>query len=445
MRDLSLFHPYPIEIKKILLMRALELAVSQKNDNLTQKLIDIIKELPMDTEMRTAINYYEAEKVRMQGYFKSALPLYKAAAMSPSLKYSALARFRIADFNSNLADVKQNRTILEFERLKFAWGEKKFKIQVLNKLVDLYLKTNNFYMALTTLDLISLISAKQKPVIEQRMVQIMEELFYYNNDNQFDPIKALALFDEFGYLINRSPYQTAIIIKLSDRLVALDLLDRAYNLLDSYMQTHLKTLSHQEISAMGSRLALINMFRKDEIYALENLKKTDYPDISETLATQRKIIEAKAYVLQGMPQKALDLLKDNTSRNAILLKSEIYWDSQQWDKASDMLRYLVKKPKKGEPLSEEQIRYILDWLTALKQAGKETVIVRVRNTFKPYFDKTSYASIFNLLTDFLENDTISIKDIDRTIQNVQAFSNFAKEYTKSLLKENITEKQNDSQ
>ncbi len=445
MRDLSLFHPYPIEIKKILLMRALELAVSQKNDNLTQKLIDIIKELPMDTEMRTAINYYEAEKVRMQGYFKSALPLYKAAAMSPSLKYSALARFRIADFNSNLADVKQNRTILEFERLKFAWGEKKFKIQVLNKLVDLYLKTNNFYMALTTLDLISLISAKQKPVIEQRMVQIMEELFYYNNDNQFDPIKALALFDEFGYLINRSPYQTAIIIKLSDRLVALDLLDRAYNLLDSYMQTHLKTLSHQEISAMGSRLALINMFRKDEISALENLKKTDYPDISETLATQRKIIEAKAYVLQGMPQKALDLLKDNTSRNAILLKSEIYWDSQQWDKASDMLRYLVKKPKKGEPLSEEQIRYILDWLTALKQAGKETVIVRVRNTFKPYFDKTSYASIFNLLTDFLENDTISIKDIDRTIQNVQAFSNFAKEYTKSLLKENITEKQNDSQ
>ena len=445
LRDISYFHSYPIEIKKALLLRAIEQAIIQKNDSLAQKLLNITKELPMDNEMVAALNYYEAEKVRMQGYFQTALPQYKAAAMSYSSKYSALARFRIADFNSRLTDVKLEKVILEYERLKFAWGEKKFKIEVLNKLVELYLKTNNFYMALSTLDLIGSISAKQKPIIEQRMVQIMEELFYYNNDNQFSPIKALALFDDFGYLANRSPYQTEIIIKLSDRLVALDLLDRAYNLLENYLQTHREILSHQEISAMGSRLALINMFRNDVNTALENLKKTAYPDISETLATQRKIIEAKAYVLQGYPQKALDLLKDNTSRNAILLKSEIYWNSQQWDKASEMLRYLVEKPQKGQDLSETQIRYILDWLTALKQAGKETVIVRVRNTFKPYFDKTSYASIFNILTDFLENDKISIKDINRTVQNVQAFSNFAKEYTKSLMKENITEKKNATQ
>lgn len=439
LRDISFFHAYPIEIKKILLLRALELSIAHRNEDLTQKLLSILKELPLNSDYQAATTYFEAEKVRLQGYIRSALPLYKAVALSSSNKYSSLARFRIAEFNSNLAEGKPLKTILEFERLKFAWGEKNFKIAVLNKLVDLYLKTNNFYMALRTLNLISLLSKKQKPIVEQRMVQIMEELYYYNNDNQFDPIKALALFDDFGYLTDRSPYQTEIIIKLSDRLVALDLLDRAYDLLNNYLKEHKQILSHQEISAMGSRLALINMFKNDENTALENLKKTKYDDISETLATQRKIIEAKAYVQLGNPQKALDLLKDNFSRNAILLKSEIYWNSQQWDKASDMIRYLVKKPKAGETLSEEQIRYILDWLTALKQAGKETVIVRIRNTFKPFFDNTSYSSMFNLLTDFLEDDKISIKDINKTIKNVQGFSNFAKEYTKSLMKENITE------
>ena len=101
---------------------------------------------------------------------------------------------------------------------------------------------------------------------------------------------------------------------------------------------------------------------------------------------------------------------------------------------------MVEKPEKDKPLTEEQIRFVLDWITALKQAKKETVIVRVRNTFLPYFEKTPYISLFNILTDHFEDDTISITDVDRTIQNVKAFSDFAKQYTQSLLSENIVKK-----
>lgn len=190
---------------------------------------------------------------------------------------------------------------------------------------------------------------------------------------------------------------------------------------------------------MGGRMALINMFQQDEETALQNLENTHYENISSTLKLQRRIIEAQAYAQKGLPEKALALLGDNLSKNALLLKADIYWKTEQWDKASETLRYLVEKPKVDQPLSEEQIRYILDWLTALKQAGKETVIVRVRNTFLPYFEETPYISIFNILTDFLENDKISLKDVDHTIQNVQAFSNFAKQYTKSLMSETVSE------
>lgn len=440
LRDLSYFHSYPEMIKRTLFLRALDYANRKQNEDLMQKLLTLVKELRADNDLIAAQNYYEAEKVRMQGYFKSALPLFLNAARSGSNYFSAMARFQIADFNSRVADAKQAPIILEFERLKYAWGERNFKIKVLNKLVELYLKTNDFHQALSTLQLISSLSSKQKSVVEQRMIQIMEELYYYNNDSQFNPIKALALFDDFGYLISRSPYQTAITIKLADRLVAVDLLDRAYNLLSRYLFENKNKLSHEEISAMGGRMALINMFKHDELSALQDLDRTRFSDIPETLAVQRKIIEAKAYVQLGNPQKALAMLKNNTSRNAILLKSEIYWNSGQWDKASDMLRLLVEKPEKDKPLTEEQIRFVLDWITALKQAKKETVIVRVRNTFLPYFEKTPYISLFNILTDHFEDDTISITDVDRTIQNVKAFSDFAKQYTQSLLSESIVKK-----
>lgn len=447
LRNIHFVYDYPVTIKKNIVLRGVVYAIDKKSDALAQAFLNVLKELPPTNETFAAYNYYDAEKIRLQGYLKSSLSQYRAAALSRSSLYSALARFRIADFNRNIANAKQNRTIQEFERLRFSWGEKQFKINVLNSLVDLYLKTTNFYMALKTLNDLSNLSGNQKSAIEQRMIQIMEEIYYYNNDNQFDPIKALALFDDFGYLIERSPHQTAIVIKLADRLVAVDLLQRAEQLLNSYMQQKHHSLSHNDLSAMGGRLALIDLFRNDENSAIKHLKETEFYDINETLRLQRKIIEAKALVQLGDIEKALDMLAGNNSKNALLLKSQIYWDSERWDEASDTIRFLVEKPVEGQPLSDEQIRYILDWLTALKLAGKETVIVRIRNTFMPYFEKTPYASLFNLLTDKLEQDTISIKQIDKTIQNIQTFSNFARQYTQSLMrsldgKDNKDDKEN---
>ena len=68
----------------------------------------------------------------------------------------------------------------------------------------------------------------------------------------------------------------------------------------------------------------------------------------------------------------------------------------------------------------------------LKKSGKETVIVRLRNKFMPYFKDTKYYSVFNILTGQLEDDKIDINSIDRMVNDVAAFSNFAKIYSNSL-------------
>jgi len=440
MKNINYINAYPNEVKKRLSIRGVEYALEKENYELAQKFINILREVPIDDELNAIIHYYDAEKIRLQGYIRSALPEYKVAAMSLSNKYSALARFKIAEFNSQVANAKLSRTIQEFERLKFSWGEKNFKINVLNKLVDLYLKNSNFYLALKTLEDISDLSKKHTKDVERRMVEIMEEIFYYNNDNQFSTIKALALFDDFGDLIKRSQKQTAITLKLADRLVAVDLLDRAYKMINDYMKNNKYKLIDTEISAMGSRLALINLFKNQESEALRNLDITEKKDIPETLELQRRIIRAHALTKQGNTDEALELLKDDSSKNAILLKTQIYWDAKDWDNASDTIRLLIKKPDENQPISDEQIHYILDWLTALKQAGKETVIVRVRNSFMPYFKNTKYYSMFSLLTGYLEKDKLSIDDIEKTVNDVQLFSDFTKQYTQSLIDDNLKEK-----
>ena len=75
----------------------------------------------------------------------------------------------------------------------------------------------------------------------------------------------------------------------------------------------------------------------------------------------------------------------------------------------------------------------------MKKAGHETVIVRLRNKFMPWFKDTKYYSVFSILTDTLENSQINIRVIDKAINDVETFSNFAKIYNQSLMTSNLTE------
>ena len=91
--------------------------------------------------------------------------------------------------------------------------------------------------------------------------------------------------------------------------------------------------------------------------------------------------------IRDRTDEALKLLNDDYSKNATLLKAEIFWNARQWGDAADAIKYLIEKPTPGKPVSQEQINYILDWATTLKKAGRETVLVRLRNKFMPYFER----------------------------------------------------------
>lgn len=269
------------------------------------------------------------------------------------------------------------------------------------------------------------------------MVSLFEDIYYNNQDDNIPALKSLALYQDYSWLAPMSEHYNAIVQKLADRLVAVDLLGRAYNILETQLSAG--NLTPNEAGTVGTRMALINLFNNQPEKAVAILDKTESDRLTPTIIAHRRIIRAKALSALGRPQEALDLLKEDYSRNGILVKTEIFWNNRQWGDAADSIKYLIEKPQKGKPLTNEQIQLILEWATALKKAGRETVIVRLRNTFKPYFQNTPYISIFNVLTDTLEADKIDIKNIDETINNISAFSNFAKIYAESMQKSSLSE------
>lgn len=434
---ISIIRDYPEEIKDRIALVGAQIALNAGDDLAAQNFIDLLKNSKHPGRLVPAVHYFTGKKLVLQGSPMSAVNEYKRILPMDSLKYSAMARKEIVEIGLKLNLFPLEKAISEFERLRYTWSEKTFKLSLLDGLADMYVKNKDFYNAFGILNELKSLSEEQdKPIIEKRMVKLFEDVYISNEADNMPALKSLAMYQDYEWLAPKSSRYNTIVQKLSDRLVAVDLLDRAEALLSN--QLRYEAMTKLDRAKIGTRIALVNLFNKKNEEAVLMLDATQSDNLPETLSLQRKIIRAKALTNLDREDEALELLKNDYSKNAILLKSEIYWNAGLWGPASDNLKYLIEKPTPGQVLSEEQVNYILDWATALKKSGKETVIVRLRNKFIPYFQKTKYYSVFNILTGRLEDDKIDINSIDQTINDVTAFSNFAKIYTNSLKSGDLT-------
>ena len=436
---ISLTKDYPQALKERIASVAAAAALASGDDISAQNFIDILKGAPYKDLYRLAeIDYLVAMRRALQGYPRNAIKEFRELGNSESIKYSALARFEGAKLSNRLGFLPADKTIEILERLRFAWRDDKFRLNLLQTLAELYIKDNDYYSALRKLNQsLPLEDEEGRRQTMKRMISIFEDIYINNRADNMPLLKSLALYHDFEWLAPQSPHYNEIVQKLADRLVAVDLLPRASQLLSK--QLKYSRLTPLEQSKTGTRLALINLFENNPADALEILNVTETPDLPTSLHAHRKIIRAKTLAELGNTKEAIALLAEDYSKNALLMKSEFYWNNQEWDKASDTIRYLVEKPHPGQPLSEEQMTYILDWATALNMAGKTTVLVRLRNKFMPFFKNSKYYSTFSILTNNLEDDKVDLNAINQVINDISAFSNFSRIYNDSLRSGNLSE------
>lgn len=430
---IAVIRDYPQNIKDEVAIIAARTAIATDDDLSAQNFIDILNSVhDRIRNLTPQIIYLTAQKLEMQGYIRNAIKEYQKLLHSNSAMFSAYGRLRHTVLSQMVKFIDTKTAIKELEQLRFAWGEKSFKLKLLSKLADFYLKDKDYYNALRVLnEQGALADEEQKDFIANKMVKIFEDIFIGNHaDETLSPIKTLALYHDFKWLATRSPNHDIILQKLADRLVAVDLLTRAKELLLTLLTS--SELSPDNRARVGSRLAVIALFENRPQEALDMLKSTQAANLSSATVNPRRIIAARALSALGRSDEALDLLQNDFSPNAIRHKFEIYWQAQDWDNAANTIKYLIQEPVKGQPLSKEQVSYILDWATALRQAGKDTVLVRLRNKFMPYFKNTPYHGTFNVLTNHLEKEKIDIKAIHSIIDDVQNFNNFVKFYTESM-------------
>ena len=312
--------------------------------------------------------------------------------------------------------------IEELERIRMGWRGDAFERRILRDLADMYSENKMYDGTLRTLKytLNAFPSDPDALTIATNMSDLFKKLFLGGEADAMEPLKALALFYEFRELTPIGVEGDEMIQHLADRLAAVDLLDRAAQLLDHQIRYR---ASGESRARIGARLAIISLLNQEPARALEVLQVTNYGAAPAELKRQRQQLMAQALSRMGKHEDALVMLYSDPTREGSLLRLDILWAMQDWaniiNQAEDLL---TARPNLTDPLTAEETTVLLKLALAYNFEGDYTQLGYLRDYYLTLVPESPIKEILNFLT----NDTTPIDASDsqvvaKQISNTEGF------------------------
>jgi hypothetical protein len=184
---------------------------------------------------------------------------------------------------------------------------------------------------------------------------------------------------------------------LADKLLALDLPNRAGPVLDKLMRA---APAGPARATFGVRLAKLRMGEVDAEGALAALAASDAAGLPTPLNEQRVMLRAEAQARRGDVAGAIATLSGLDSDAAVEARASILEQAKDWAGADQALASYVAKtvPESGD-LDDAARRLLLRLATAAARAGDEATLVTLRAQQEKRMGTGPLADMFRLLTE----------------------------------------------
>ncbi len=334
---------------------------------------------------------------------------------------AASAQARLLLLERDLADgsLAGAAAIEELEKLRFAWRGDAFEFALLLRLAELYQAEGRYREALRSLRSAAA-NFPGNPRVETaaiRMQELFTDLFTGEQAARMAPLSALSLYDEFRELTPPGPQGDAIIEALADRLVDIDLLERAALLLEDQVANRLTGL---ERARVGTRLALLRLLDRKPAEAIEALDVSASSSMPPELRAERTRLRAKAAIDRGQEQIALDLLAGDESLEADRLRIEVDRAAGRWSRVAETLAKHL--PAAGVPLEPADAAKVVETAVAQVLAEQRAELQFLARSYGDAMAETDHAETFRLLAGQAGPEALaSISEQLGQVEQAQAF------------------------
>jgi hypothetical protein len=432
------FKAMPASLRERLLLAWAKAAVEAGRLESADLALNLIKELPKSPalEAQTALLTGRAAELRREP--DVALEQYAAAAESEYRPVRGRAALALTELRLKRNEIDVDGALAELERLHFAWRGDEFEVTLMRRLAELRFAKQDYFGGLDLLRQ-AVTYFPKNPVtkeLAQEMTRVFGELFQDGNADALEPVNALALYYEFKELTPAGAAGDAMIQKLADRLVGVDLLEQAAKLLDHQVTYRLRG---PERARVGARLAVIQLLDKQPQEALASLEKTESPKLDPPLEAERRQLAARAYADLGQSAEALRRLEGDASAAAGLLRADIYWREQKWPEAAGALRALLaSRDDGGQPLSELEQAQVVKLAVALYMGGDAAGVEALRRRFGARMAAGKHAESFSLLTSEIDPSKIEFRKLAGAIARIDELEAFMASYRTKLAQKSLS-------
>ncbi|WP_157845951.1 tetratricopeptide repeat protein [Kiloniella litopenaei] len=381
----------------------------------------VLSSEPTDFEKAQA-DYLEGQRQLQDGFPEEARTIWKGLKYNRHRPTSARARHALTKLDIDEGTITQEEGIEQLEQLRFAWRGDKFEFAILSELGDRYADELDFRKSLHSLRQAASYfpHSERADKIAKRMQEIFEGMYVEDGGKRIPPLSSIALYEEFKELTPLGDKGDTMITKLADRLVDVDLLEQAGNLLEEQIEFRLEG---EEKARVGNRLALIRLLDKSAEESLVALDTTKSDKMSDDLAQQRLHLRARALAELSKEEEALGLLTDDESLDALRLKADILWKQRKWEKAGKILGKLIPaSPPEDRTLNDKESQAVINLAIAQTLSEDNEGLKLLRDSYSSIMSKGPHSDTFKLLTNSLNSGSVtSIAEELKQISQVQAF------------------------
>lgn len=282
----------------------------------------------------------QARLFELDGQSDRALAVYTAVGRAPLDAVSVPAKLGVVRLSLAKGTMKTDAAANELEALRWRWRGDATELAVIRQLGQLYLSQGLYREALTALKgagpgLNRLEGAAE---IQADLGAAFRMLFLEGGADGLQPVQALGLFYDFRELTPIGADGDEMVRRLARRLVDVDLLNQAAELLKYQVENRLEGVAKAQVA---TELAAVYLMARQAEPALQAIWSSRTTILPSALNTERRALEARALMELGRFDHALEVLGADASPEARDVRAEVFWKQQNWAPAAALYEGLL--------------------------------------------------------------------------------------------------------
>jgi tetratricopeptide (TPR) repeat protein len=431
-RAAEILDGYPEHLQALFRPELIRSAIAMRELSVAEREYQMLNELPREIIGRDNLTLLRALIDEASGRPDAAVQGYKSIFASTSRPVSAEAQLRgsLLALREKSTQVSADESVARLETVSVIWRGDEMEALTLGELGRIYAEKARWRDAFAVAKRANEIYPDH-PVtrgLHDRTAALFEELFATGKSDTLPRVEALALFYDFKEFLPIGRRGDEIIRRLSDRLVELDLLDQAAELLQHQID---KRLNGAARSTVAARLAMIRLMNSRPAEALAAIVSTRQAELPQDVRRARLLLEAKALSDLSRTDLSLEILATETGPEIDRLRADIMWTGRRWREAGEAHERILGDSWRGkEPLTDRERRDVMRAGMAYVMADEALSLDRLRTKFSARMTETPDARSFAFITGADRTRPADMRELARSVVSADTVSEFLAEYRK---------------